>query len=122
MLGFGVLLAAFCWTPNFVAALALVFLANVFASIFGTLNSTAIQLLIPDEIRGRVSSFLMMSYSLPLLGVLPISYLAGEFGLQSAVSGAALLATALAGLFYLLSPTLRGTDRALRPEVNSVAR
>ncbi|HXK22481.1 MAG TPA: MFS transporter [Myxococcota bacterium] len=114
MLGFGVLLAAFCWTPNFAAALALVFLANVFASIFGTLNSTAIQLLIPDEIRGRVSSFLMMSYSLPLLGVLPISYLAGKFGLQPAVSGAALLATALAGLFYLLSPTLRGTDQALR--------
>ena len=50
------------------------------ASVFGTVNSTAIQLLIPDDLRGRVSSFLMMSYSLPLLGVLPVSYAARDVG------------------------------------------
>jgi hypothetical protein len=86
------------------------FLANVFASVFGTLNSTAIQLLIPDEVRGRVSSFLMMSFSLPLLGVLPISYAARELGVQIAVSGAALLAVAVAAVFCAASPTLRGMD------------
>jgi len=117
MIAFGVLLVAFCWTPHFPSALALVFLANVFASVFGTVNSTAIQLLIPDEVRGRVSSFLMMSFSLPLLGVLPIGYLAREIGVQRAVSGAAVLATALAVLFFLVSPTLRGMDAATsRPE------
>jgi MFS family permease len=113
MFGFGALLIAFCWVPQFSTALLLVFLANVFASVFGTLNSTAIQLLIPDEVRGRVSSFLMMSFSLPLLGVLPVSYLAREIGVRQAVSGAALLATLFAGLFYLLSPALRGMDAAV---------
>jgi hypothetical protein len=113
MFGFGALLAAFCWVPVFSAALAVVFLANVLASVFGTVNSTAIQLLIPDSVRGRVSSFLMMSFSLPLLGVLPVSYAARELGVQQAVSGAALLATALAGVFFATSPTLRGMDSAV---------
>jgi MFS family permease len=110
LLGFCALLAAFCWIPRFWPALAVLFLANVFASVFGTLNSTTIQLSIPDDVRGRVSSFLMMSYSLPLLGVLPVSYAARELGVQLAVSGAALLAVILAALFCALSPTLRGMD------------
>ena len=113
LLAFCTLLAAFCWTPSFWPALAVLFLANLFASVFGTLNSTAIQLLIPDEVRGRVSSFLMMSFSLPLLGVLPISYAARELGVQIAVSGAALLAVAVAAVFCAASPTLRGMDTAV---------
>jgi Arabinose efflux permease len=112
MFGFGGLLVAFCWIPQFPVALAVVFLANALASVFGTLNSTAIQMLIPDEVRGRVSAFLMMSFSLPLLGVLPVSYVARELGVREAVSGAALLATLLAGVFYFASPTLRGSDAA----------
>jgi MFS family permease len=113
LLAFCALLTAFCWIPRFWPALALLLLANVFASVFGTLNSTAIQLSIPDSMRGRVSSFLMMSYSLPLLGVLPVSYAAREIGVQLAVSGAAVLAAIFAALFCALSPTLRGIDQAL---------
>ena len=113
MFGFGALLIAFCWIPQFPVALAVVFLANSLASVFSTLNSTAIQLLIPDEVRGRVSAFLMMSFSLPLLGVLPVSYVARELGVREAVSGAALLATLLAGVFYAASPTLHSADAAI---------
>jgi hypothetical protein len=94
-------------------ALAIVFVSNACASVFGTVNSTTIQVLIPDEVRGRVSSFLMMSYSLPLLGVLPVSYAAEHVGVQSAVSAAALLAAALGVLFVAASPTLRGVDAAV---------
>ena len=110
LLAFGALLAAFCWIPRFWPALAVLFVANIFASVFSTLNSTTIQLSIPDDVRGRVSSFLMMSYSLPLIGVLPVSYAARELGVQLAVSGAALLAAIFAALFCALSPTLRGID------------
>ncbi len=113
LFGFCALLAAFCWIPSFSSALALVFLANVLASVFGTVNSTTIQLQIPDAVRGRVSSFLMMSFSLPLLGVLPVSYAARELGVQLAVSGAALLAMIFAALLWALSPTLRGIDTAV---------
>jgi MFS family permease len=114
MFAFGTLLIAFCWTPHYPSALALAFLANVFASVFGTVNSTTIQLLVPDEVRGRVSALLMMSFSVPLLGVLPVSYAAREVGVQLAVSGAALLAMMLA-LLFVLNPTLRSIDPTTRP-------
>ena len=113
LIGFCALLAAFCWIPRFWPALVVLFLANALASVFGTLNSTSIQLLIPDHVRGRVSSFLMMSYSLPLLGVLPVSYAARELGVQVAVSGAALSAAIFAALLCGLNPPLRGIDAAV---------
>jgi len=114
MIGFGGGIALFCWAPWFPLALPLALLATLCASIFGTINSTAIQVLIPDAVRGRVSSFLMMSFSLPLLGVLPVSYVARELGPRIAVSAAGLLALTVAGAFVMLSPTLRGLDRAVR--------
>jgi len=114
MLGFGSGLALFCWTPWFSLALPLAGFATLCASVFGTVNSTAIQLVIPDAVRGRVSSFLMMSFSLPLLGVLPVSYFAQEFGVQRAVSAAAGLAILIALGFFIGSPTLRRVDAAVR--------
>lgn len=110
VLAFAVLLAAFAASPWFWPAVALVFAANVFASTFSTLNNVAIQLVIPDSIRGRISSFLMMSVSLPLLGTLPIGALAEKIGAPMAVTGASLLAGAAALAFYFGSAKLRELD------------
>ena len=76
MLSFGALVYVFSQCPWFWPAAAIFFVANIFASVFSTLNNTAIQLLIPDAVRGRISSFLMMSFSLPMLGTLPLAALA----------------------------------------------
>ena len=111
---FGLLLAAFAFCPWFVPALALILFANIFASVFGTLNNTAIQLLIPDELRGRVSAFLMMSFSLPLLGTLPLSRAAESVGAPMAVGAASLLAVVAALLFYVCSAELRNLDARVR--------
>jgi Na+/melibiose symporter-like transporter len=100
----------FAVSPWFLLALPLILLANVFSSIFGTLNNTAIQLLIPDEVRGRISSFLMMSFSLPLLGTLPMSAVAEVYGARVAVALAALLAVGVILIFYAASPALRNLD------------
>ena len=54
--GFGTFLFLFALSPWYGAGIVLVFIANVFASLYGTLNNTAIQVLIPDKVRGRVSS------------------------------------------------------------------
>ena len=113
MFGFGGFLLLFAFSPWFWAALPLVFAANVFASIYGTLNSTAIQLLIPDRVRGRISSFLMMSFSLPMLGALPISAGAEAFGAPLAVGVASALAVLVALAFYAASPSLRHMDEAV---------
>lgn len=74
------------------------------------MNNTAIHLLIPDQVRGRISSFLMMSFSLPLLGTLPVAALAQAFGAPFAVALTAVLALSIAILFYTASPALRQMD------------
>lgn len=111
---FGILLAAFAFSPWFTPALVLIFCANLFASLFGTLNSTAIQLLIPDAVRGRVSAFLMMSFSLPILGTLPLSRATEAVGAPMAVGVASLLAVLTALLFYVCSAELRNLDARMR--------
>jgi len=114
VVSFGFLLAAFAFCPWFVPALALIFCANIFASVFSTLNSTAIQLLIPDAVRGRVSAFLMMSFSLPLLGTLPLTRAAESIGAPLAVGAASALAVVAAVLFYFCSAELRSLDARVR--------
>lgn len=114
VIAFGVLLAFFSLSPFFYPAVVLVCSANVFASIFQTLNNTAIQLLVSDDVRGRISSFLMMSFSLPLLGTLPLSAVAEKLGAPVAVSAASLAAVAAALLFHVLSPALRNLDDRVR--------
>jgi hypothetical protein len=109
----------FALSPWFLLGLPLVLIANIFASVYGTLNNTAIQLLIPDHVRGRISSFLMMSFSLPLLGTLPMAAVAEAFGAPVAVGLAAVLAMAVAVLFYAFSPALRGMDRSVREAVEN---
>lgn len=113
MVFFGSFLLLFAVSPWFLAALPMIFLANIFSSVYGTLNNTAIQLLIPDEVRGRISSFLMMSFSLPLLGTLPMSAVAEGYGAPMAVGLAALLAVAVVLVFYAVSPVLRDLDASV---------
>ena len=110
---FGSLLLLFSYCPWFWPAVGIVFAANIFASAFQTLNNTAIQLLIPDEVRGRISAFLMMSFSLPLLGTAPISALAELYGAPFAVGAASVGAVVVAIAFYAGSAVLRNLDREI---------
>ena len=119
MLVFGSLLFAFALSPWFLLGLPLVFVANVFGSVYGTLNNTAIQLLIPDHVRSRISSFLMMSFSLPMLGTLPMAAVAEALGAPFAVALASLLAMGVAVLFYVASPSLRSLDGSVRDAMES---
>jgi Na+/melibiose symporter-like transporter len=112
--GFGTFLCLFALSPWYLLGLPLVFLANVFANFYSALNNTAIQMLVPDEVRGRVSSFLMMSFSLPLLGTLPLSAVAEVWGAPAAVAGASVMAVLVAIGFYVTSPSLRHMDERVR--------
>ena len=109
-LAFGSTLTVFALSPSFGLALGLIFAAYVFQSLFTTLNNTAIQVLIPDHVRGRVSSILMMSFSLPMLGTLPLGALAEVAGAPTAVALASALAVAFAFALYTGSRSLRSLD------------
>jgi hypothetical protein len=60
---------------------------------------------------------MMMSVSLPLLGALPVGWVADQIGAPSTVAIASLVAVELAIIFYLLSPRLRGLDARLSAEL-----
>ena len=110
LLAFSSFLLLFALSPYFALALPLVLMANICASIFGTLNNTAIQLLIPDRVRGRISSFMMMSFGITPLGTLPMAAIAEEFGAPVAVALAALAVLTVTLLFTSTSSALRNVD------------
>lgn len=111
---FGATLVLFCYSPIIWIALPLILLADVFVTIFMVLNNTAIQILIPDYVRGRVMSLLMMSFGLTPFAALPISWLAEEFEAPIVLALSTGLMMILAVLFFLFSPALRRIDTSTR--------
>jgi len=116
-LGFAVLLGLFALCPSFYPAVGLALLGYTLSAIYQTLNNSAIQLLLPDTLRGRISSFMMMSVSLPLLGTLPVGALADRIGAPAAVSIACALGAVFVTAFYVSSPTLRALDQLVEASV-----
>jgi len=107
---FGVLLAIFVETPSFLLALIPLLLANMCMSASQTVNNAAVQILVDDSVRGRMSSFMMLSFALTPIGVFPLAIAADSIGAANALFGACLLLIATVAVFYLLSPTLRNLD------------
>jgi MFS family permease len=111
---FAILLALFCRTPWFLVALVLLLFANMFSNISMTLNSTIVQLLSHEEVRGRMSSLVMVSMGLTPLAVLPIAYLAEQYGIDHTMFAGCVLLLAVVALMYASSPTLRNLDSTLK--------
>jgi MFS family permease len=108
--GFCLSLLTFSISPWFVLGLVFVFVADVFASVFQTVNNTIIQLLIPDEVRGRVMSLMMMTFGLTPLGTVPVSAVAEAFGAPAAVATASIVTMGICLLFMVFSGSLRHID------------
>ncbi|MCK9520696.1 MAG: MFS transporter, partial [Dehalococcoidia bacterium] len=123
LLGFAASLLFFSMSPYFLLALGLVLVADVFASVFQTLNNTVIQVLIPDEMRGRVLSLMMMSFGLTPLGTLLVSIIAEWAGAPIAVGTASLLTALIGILIFALSSSLRRVNElAAEGELRPLAR
>jgi MFS transporter, DHA1 family, staphyloferrin A biosynthesis exporter len=120
VIAFGLLLLTFSQSPTLWLGLPLVFFSGAFSNVFQTLNNSAIQMLIPDEVRSRVSSFLMMSFSLPLLGTLPLSALSELQGPRRAIATASCLAILVSVAFYALVRPLRRLDAEMERASNGV--
>lgn len=114
LLAFAGTLFLFAFSPWFLLALPLVLVADVFANIFNTTNGTIIQMLIPDEVRGRVMSLMMMTFGLTPLGTVPVSVVAEAYGVRVAVASASIATAVLAIIIYFASRALRGIDATSR--------
>ena len=113
-LGFGGFLILFAYSPSYYVALALLGAVGFGSMIAMTVNNTSIQLIIPDEMRGRVMSVMMMTWGLMPLGGVPAG-IAAEYvsvELVVAVGGALCVATVL--LLFALLPAFRSLDQELR--------
>jgi predicted MFS family arabinose efflux permease len=110
---FGVFLGLFSQTSSFYLALLPLLLAYVFASASQTVNNAAVQLLVDDAVRGRMSSFMMLSFALMPIGVVPMAIAADKIGAASAIGGASVILILLTAVFYFASPTLRGLDNSV---------
>jgi MFS family permease len=112
VLGFSGALFLFALSPWFLLALPLVFIADAFVNVFQTLNGTTTQMIVPDHIRGRVMSLMMMSFGLTPLGSLPVAAAAEAWGAPAAVAGAAVITAVLSVVCVLVSRSLRTLDLA----------
>lgn len=97
----------------FFAALLATFLASVFTSVFMISSMAVLQLVVPDELRGRVMGIHAIGYSLIPLGGLFMGALAETAGPAEAVLiGCCLFLFAIAGV-AVTSATIRGLDGRL---------
>jgi len=119
-LGFAAFLALFAQIPNFHLALLPLLIANTCASAAQTVNGAAVQILVDDEVRGRISSLMMMSFGLMPIGVFPMAIAADRIGAANAITGACLLLFVLIALFFLFSSTLRHLDHSVTSRLEGV--
>lgn len=90
------LLCGFALSRSFVLSLILCFLIGAFDSVGETLRVTLIQLMTPDDMRGRVQSMVhIFVFGLPLLGQGPMGALGSIIGAPGAVMAGGLLSVAV---------------------------
>lgn len=81
---FGIMVAAFAITSQFVGsfslALALMFFVGIFSSVYMIAIMTSLQIMVPNEMRGRVMGFYSMTWSILPLGGMQAGAIANAIG------------------------------------------
>lgn len=110
---FGAFVAAFALSPSFYPALVFLAATGLVSMVAMTVTNTSIQLVIPDHVRGRVMSVMMMTFGLMPLGSVPASFMADAVGspLTTALGAALLVGSAL--LIFQVIPGFRGLDAVI---------
>jgi MFS family permease len=114
-MGTGFFLLAFSYS-NFPTALAMTALIGMMSMIFVTVNNTVITATIPDEVRGRVSSVMMMTFGLMPLGAVPASIAAEFVGVRLVSAIGAMLLMATVAVAFLVFPQFRRLESPVRTQ------
>ncbi|MFQ6027374.1 MAG: MFS transporter, partial [Dehalococcoidia bacterium] len=113
----GLSVAAFALTAQYVGSFALAMFLMAATSVFNTLSNTALQstmqLITPDQIRGRVMGFYGMTYNIRPLGAVQAGAVAGVFGAPLAIAAGGFAVVLFTLGAPLLSRRVRRLDRAL---------
>ena len=110
----GVFLIGFALSPMFSVALPMMIMVGLASMIYTTVNNTVITSVIPDHVRGRVMSVMMMSFGLMPFGAVPASIAAEYIGTPAVVAIGGGLLIASVAVAYGAFPQFRSLDRAIR--------
>ncbi|MFQ5860141.1 MAG: MFS transporter [Dehalococcoidia bacterium] len=93
---FGAFLMAFAYSSSFILSMGLVFFAGLTNFLYLIAVMTTLQVLVPDEFRGRVMGFYGMTWSLAPLGAMQAGAIANFLGAPFAVALGGMLVIAFA--------------------------
>ena len=108
--GCAVCFAMFSEAPSLYIALIPLAFANGFAIANQTVNNVAVQLLVDDKVRGRVTSFTMLSFGVAPMVALFFAKGIDSYGAADTVFGASVMLLVMVVGFYLFSSSLRRVD------------
>ena len=104
---FGLFIAGFAMSRDFSRSAALLFCAGFCSSLYLNIGMATLQVLVPDQLRGRVMGVWSMTWFLSAVGGLPASALAEWIGAPLTVALGALSVSAFAGLLLIFAKELR---------------
>lgn len=104
---FPVALLAFALTPWFAMAIIALALLGLASTMTISLVNAIIQLVVPQELVGRVSSLMLGGASMMFVGTLPLGYLGDRVGLREALAGSAAVLLGVAVSVTLMWSPLR---------------
>ena len=102
------------WFANSTAmfwALAGVAFVGLISAINMSMNRSVVQLQVSQEMRGRVMSIDMMTHGLLPLGLLPISWIAERYDVQTGLTVSGALLAVLAAVLWLFLKKVRRIDK-----------
>ena len=101
---FSLTVILFALSPYFWPGVLLLFLGGIAVTVFGTIISTFIQIMVPNELRGRVMSLYSITLiGLPSLGALGIGSVAEMLGGISGAPRAVLIGGTIVGIILTLT-------------------
>jgi len=115
-----VFVTAFALTESMPTALLFGAASGLAGSVMGSLNMSVVQLALPDAIRGRVMSIMMMTHGFMPIAIMPISAIAELVGIHTALVIAGICLALSMVLIRWWIPELAKIDTGHRVEPSSV--
>ncbi|MGE3962297.1 MAG: MFS transporter [Dehalococcoidia bacterium] len=118
---FGVLIAGFAASRSMPLSMTLLFFAGFTSAVYLNIGMTTLQVLVPDELRGRVMGVWSMTWFLASIGALPAGAVAEVVGAPLSVALGGLAVSAFAVFVYATAPRLRHVDLGAAEEPEAAA-
>ncbi len=113
---FGLLIAAFAASRSMPLSAGLLFLAGFSSALYLNIGMTTLQVMVPDELRGRVMGIWSMTWFLASIGAFPAGAAAEVLGAPLSVAIGGLAVSAFAVFIWVSAPRLRHVDLAEEPD------